>query len=129
MQYIKTYLVSLIVFLAVDLIWLEGIAKKFYRSQLGFILKDNFNLLAALGFYLLYIIGINFFVINKALSLGSWQYALLAGMFFGLITYATYDLTNLATIKDWPLLITAVDITWGTILCGVTALVTYLIVN
>ncbi|MGM0369359.1 MAG: DUF2177 family protein [Bacillota bacterium] len=129
MQQLKTYFVSLIIFLIIDLIWLEVVAKKMYRSQLGFLLKDNFNGLAAVGFYLVFIIGLNFFVLNKAVATGSWQYALFAGMFFGLITYATYDMTNLATVKDWPVLITVVDISWGTMLCGLSSLFTYLIVN
>jgi uncharacterized membrane protein len=129
MQQLKTYFVSLIIFLIIDLIWLEVVAKKLYRSQLGFLLKDNFNGLAAGGFYLVFIIGLNFFVLNKAVATGSWQYALFVGMFFGLISYATYDMTNLATVKDWPVLITVVDISWGTMLCGLSSLFTYLIVN
>ncbi|MGM0500889.1 MAG: DUF2177 family protein [Bacillota bacterium] len=127
--YIKAYAVALLVFFSIDLIWLEGIAKQFYRSQLGFILKDNFNFSAAVLFYLFFIGGMLFFVINRAVDLESWKYALFAGMFFGFITYATYDMTNLATLKDWPVLITVVDIIWGTTLCGLTSLISYLIIN
>lgn len=127
--YIKSYLVALIVFLSIDLVWLEGIAKQFYRNQLGFLLKDNFNLAAAFLFYLFFIIGMMFFVINRAVVLQSWKYALFVGMFFGFITYATYDMTNLATVKDWPVLITTIDIIWGTVLCGFTSLISYLLIN
>ena len=127
--YIKAYLVALIVFFSIDLVWLEGIAKQFYRNQLGFILKDNFNMMAAVVFYLFFIAGMVFFVINRAVVLESWKYALFVGMFFGFITYATYDMTNLATLKDWPVLVTVVDIMWGTTLCGFTSLISYLIID
>ncbi|MGH4117392.1 DUF2177 family protein [Clostridium sp.] len=85
----------------------------------------EYGVTAALSFYLLYIIGIVFFVINPAIEKKSWKYALFAGMFFGFITYATYDLTNLATLKDWPFKITIIDLIWGSTLCGSVSLITY----
>lgn len=126
LEYLKLYFISLIVFLLIDSIWLGLIAQKLYRSQIGFILKDNFNLIAGGIFYLIFIAGLVFFVINPA---ESWQYALFAGMFFGLISYATYDMTNLATIKDWPVILTLIDIAWGTLLCGATSMFSYLLFN
>lgn len=127
--YIKVYLTALAVFLGIDFVWLGVVAQDFYQGQIGFLMKDSFNLPAALVFYCLYVGGLVFFVLDKALALGSWQYALLVGMLFGFITYATYDLTNLATVKDWPLLVTVVDLVWGTFLGGLTAVISYFIVS
>ncbi|MFW6382384.1 MAG: DUF2177 family protein [Bacillota bacterium] len=124
LEYIKIYVVALVIFLIIDFFWLGLIAKNLYRSKLGFILRDQFNLRAAFIFYLIYISGLVFFVISRA---NSWQYALFAGMFFGVITYSTYNLTNLATLKDWPLVLSLYDISWGAFLCGATSLISYLI--
>ena len=87
------------------------------------------NWTAAIIFYLLFIAGLVFFVIDPALAKSSFWYAVAAGGFFGLITYATYDLTNLATIKDWPLNITIIDLMWGTFLNAATSGITYWIVT
>ncbi|QUI24420.1 DUF2177 family protein [Vallitalea pronyensis] len=129
MQMIKTYVITFLVFMSIDLVWLGFVAKKLYRSQIGFIMKTHVNWVAAILFYLLYIVGLLVFALNPALEKNSWQHALFLGMFFGLITYATYDLTNLATLKDWPLAITIIDLAWGTTLGGLTTLLSYLIVK
>jgi uncharacterized membrane protein len=92
-------------------------------------MTDNVNWLAALVFYALFIAGLVFFFINSALVKDSLRYAILAGGFFGLVTYATYDLTNLATIKDWPLLITVVDLIWGTFVTATTSGITIYLVK
>lgn len=126
-NYIKTYFLAFIIFISIDFMWLGLIARGFYREQIGFIMKDNFNVGAAVIFYILFIVGLVFFVLNKAFIIESWQYALFAGMFYGFITYATYDITNLSTLKDWPILLTIVDIAWGTLLCGLTSYLTYII--
>ncbi len=126
-NYIKTYLLAFVIFMGIDFIWLGLIARGFYREQIGFIMKENFNMMAATLFYLLFIVGLLFFVLNKAFAIESWKYALFVGMFYGFITYATYDITNLSTLKDWPLLISIVDIAWGSILCGLTSYLTYII--
>lgn len=83
------------------------------------------NWAAAILFYLLFIAGVVFFVIQPALEREQWAYALCAGMFFGLITYATYDLTNLATIKQWPVIVTVVDLLWGTVLSGSVSVIAF----
>ena len=128
-NYLKAYIISFLIFFLIDLVWLGVVAKNLYRNQLGFIMKENFNMPAALLFYMFFVIGLLFFVINRAVFIESWQYALFAGMFFGMITYATYDMTNLATIKNWPVIITIIDIVWGSVLCGSTSLLSYLIIK
>ncbi|HMA68253.1 MAG TPA: DUF2177 family protein [Candidatus Mcinerneyibacterium sp.] len=127
--YIKAYLITFIIFFLIDLLWLGLIAKSLYRKHIGFLLKDNFNMPIAIIFYMVFIGGLIFFVINRAASINSWQYALFAGMLFGFITYSTYDITNLATLKNWPVAITIIDIIWGTVLCGTTSIISYKIIN
>lgn len=129
LDFIKIYLTSFVVFFVIDLIWLGVIAQKLYSKYLGYIMKEKPNWMAAILFYLLYIIGLVFFVINPALEKSSWQYALFAGLFFGFITYATYDLTNLATLKDWPLTITIIDLIWGSVLGASVSVITYAIIK
>lgn len=113
------------VFLGVDAIWLIYVAKNFYAKYLGYLMAKNPNLLAALIFYLIFIAGLVFFVIIPALDKKMWTHAFFAGLFFGLVTYATYDLTNLATIKDWPLIVTIVDLIWGMTVSSVVSVATY----
>lgn len=128
-MFIKLYAVALPVFFTIDMIWLGLIAKNFYRSQIGLLMKSDINWTAAILFYLLFLVGLVLFVITPALEKGSWMYALLFGALFGLISYATYDLTNLATLKEWPLLVTMVDLVWGTVLAASVSTVTYFIAN
>ena len=122
---IKLYFISLFVFLGIDSIWLLLIAKKFYADQLGYLMAKTPNLLAALIFYLLFIVGVVFLVLAPALKNNSLSQAILMGALFGLCSYATYDLTNLATIKDWPIIITLIDMIWGTTLSAVVAGVSF----
>lgn len=90
-------------------------------------MAKNPNIYAALIFYLIFIAGLVFFVVSPAIDKKIWSQALLAGAFFGLVTYATYDLTNLATVKDWPLIITIVDLIWGMTVSATVAVITYFI--
>lgn len=124
---IKIYLTALTTFFAIDIVWLGFVAKNLYAKQLGFLMKSDVNWIAALLFYALYIAGLAFFVITPALQKHSWMYAVLAGAFFGLICYATYDLTNLATVKNWPIIITVIDLIWGTVLAAAVSFLTYLV--
>jgi len=126
-MFFKLYAIALPVFLAIDIVWLTLVAKNFYAKQIGFLMAKNPNLWAALIFYLIFIAGLIFFVITPALDKKMWTHALWAGIFFGLVTYATYDLTNLATIKDWPLIITIVDLIWGMVLSASVSVITYFI--
>lgn len=121
MLYIKSFLVTFAVFMVIDLIWLGIVAKNLYAKYLGFIMTDQINWVAAIVFYVIFIVGMLFFVIHPALEKESIQYAFLVGALYGFITYATYDLTNLATLKDWPIAITAIDLVWGTTLSMLTA--------
>jgi uncharacterized membrane protein len=128
-MFIKLFLIALPVFFLIDMAWLVLVAKKFYQDQIGFLMKQDINWFAAIIFYLLFIAGLVIFVISPAVEKHSWVHALLFGALFGLITYATYDLTNLATMKDWPLLVTVVDLIWGTVLASSISLLTYFIAN
>ena len=125
-KYIQLYLVVLASFFIIDMIWLGLVAKKFYRDQLGFIMSDRVNWPAAIVFYLLFIIGLIFFVVTPSLTRESWTYALFGGAFFGFICYATYDLTNLATLKNWPLKVTLVDLAWGSTLSAMLSIIGFL---
>ena len=128
-MFAKLFLIALPVFFAIDMVWLAVVAKSFYQKQIGFLMKPDINWLAAIIFYLLFITGLIVFVITPAMVKQSWIHALLYGALFGLVTYATYDLTNLATTKDWPLLVTIVDLTWGSVLAASVSVITYLIAN
>lgn len=129
MPNIKIYLVTLVIFFLVDILWLTVISRNLYKKYLGYIMTPNVNWVAAIVFYILFIAGLVFFVINPALAKGDLLYAILAGGFFGLIAYGTYDLTNLATLKDWPVLITVVDLLWGTFLNAATAGITFFVLT
>jgi uncharacterized membrane protein len=126
-MFIKLYLISFAAFIAIDMVWLVLVAKNFYAKYLGFLMSPNVNWVAALLFYLLFIVGIVVFVVTPSLKQQSWLQTLLLGALFGLITYATYDLTNLATLKNWPLIVTVVDLIWGTTLSASISIVTYFV--
>ncbi|MEF8847483.1 MAG: DUF2177 family protein [Candidatus Paceibacterota bacterium] len=128
-MFIKTFFIAFPVFLAIDMVWLGVVAKNFYRDQIGFLMKSNPNWSAAFIFYALFVVGLTIFVIEPALEKGSWVSALLLGALFGLVTYATYDFTNLATLKNWPLTITIVDLIWGATVAGSVSTITYFIVS
>ena len=126
-MFIKLFLIALPVFFVIDLIWLVLVAKNFYQKQIGFLMTPDVKWFAAIIFYLLFIGGLVTFVITPAVEKHSWINALLFGALFGLITYATYDLTNLATLKDWPLLVTVVDLIWGSVLSASVSIITWAI--
>ena len=128
-KFILSYLLTTVVFFIIDMTWLGFIAKGIYARYLGGFLSDQINWAAAIVFYLLFIIGIFLFVIFPALEKQSWQHALLFGALFGFFTYATYDLTNLATLKGWPLNIVFIDIVWGMVLTGSVSVSGYFIAN
>ena len=126
-MFLKLYAIALPVFLAIDMVWLGFVAKNFYRDQIGFLMNSQINWGAAVAFYLLFVVGLVLFVITPAIEKNSWMHALVFGALFGLITYATYDLSNLATLKDWPVLVTIVDLAWGATLAASVSTATYFI--
>lgn len=127
MFYLKLYLLTVPVFFLIDMLWLGVIAKGFYREKLNAFLSPTVNWPAAIIFYLLFIIGIIFFAVLPGREKDSLFITALYGALFGFFTYATYDLTNLATLKNWPLSVVVVDILWGAVLCSVVASVSFLI--
>lgn len=125
--YILSYVATAIVFLGMDSIWLGTMGNALYRPLLGGLMLEKFSLAPAAAFYLLYVVGIVFFAVSPAFDSGRWTTALVHGALFGFFAYATYDLTNQATLKNWPMTITIVDLCWGTVVTGVAATFGYLI--
>lgn len=112
-----------------DALWLTVIANKFYKSQIGSLLLEKPNMVAAVVFYVIYVIGVVVFALLPALEKDSWQYAAGLGALFGFVAYATYDLTNLATLKGWPVKLVIVDLVWGTLLSATVATVSFFIIK
>lgn len=129
MSFIKSYAVTFIVLIVVELIWLLVLAKELYKKELGYIMKEKPSLAPAAIFGLLFVLGLVFFVVNPALTKGDWSYALLAGILYGLITYATYTLTNLANLEAWPLKVSLIDLIWGVVLGGSVSTISFFILN
>lgn len=115
-QYVLMYLASVPIFFAIDMVWLGLIASSFYRAQIGHLLSNTVVWPVAIVFYLLFLVGLMLFVIGPAVEARSWTHALVFGALFGFFTYATYDLTNWSTLRDWPALVSLVDMAWGTTL-------------
>ncbi len=112
-----------------DALWLSVVANKFYKSQIGQLLLDKPNMAAAVAFYIIYVVGVVVFVLLPALEKDSWQHALGFGALFGFVAYATYDLTNLATLKGFPLKLVIVDLIWGAVLTGSVAVLSFLAIK
>lgn len=112
--------------LVLDSIWLSTMAGRLYRTELGDLLADDFRVAPALAFYALYIAGVLRFAALPALRNGGLRKALLDGALLGLVAYGTYDLTNQATLRRWPVVVTALDLLWGAFLTGVSAAAGYL---
>ena len=123
------YLSFLITLIAIDLVWLLGIAKNLYRNEMGDLMASEPKLLAGLAFYLLYALGVCIFVIVPALSKQSWLYALQYGALFGLFCYMTYDLTNLAVVRNFPTQLAFIDIAWGSFVTALCASFAYWVGN
>ncbi|MCX7310562.1 MAG: DUF2177 family protein [Hyphomicrobiales bacterium] len=123
------YFAALVTMVAADMAWLGVMAPRFYKPTLGDIMLSGFNLPPAILFYLLYPIGIVIFAVNPALKSGSIGTALFYGALFGFFTYATYDLTNQATLRNWTVQLTIVDVAWGSVLAAATAAVSFWVVT
>lgn len=127
MKYFYLYILTFLVFLAIDFIWLNFIAKNLYAQKIGHLLAEHPNLVPALIFYIIFVVGIIVFALVPGYESKSLLKVVLLGALFGCLTYSTYDLTNLATLKDWPLSVTIIDIIWGTGVSTVTAVASYYI--
>ncbi len=124
-----SYLVTLVTFVAVDTVWLGTMASRFYKPMLGDIAIAGVNLPPAVVFYAIYPLGLMIFAIEPALRAGSWLNAPIYGALFGFFTYATYDLSNQATLRNWTFSLTAVDVVWGTFLGALTSAVTFWVIS
>lgn len=129
LETVKIFFTALPIFLVVDFIWLTLIAKSFYQKYIGYLMKTTPNITAAVIFYLIFIVGLTVFVIKPGLDKKSLIDCILLGSLFGLVTYATYDLTNLATIKDWPLIVTIIDLIWGSFISVLVSVLSFLIIS
>lgn len=123
----KLYVVAFAVFMIIDLVWLGVVAQSFYQSQMGHLMRTQVNWIAAVAFYMVFVAGIVVLVAIPALDRQSLGHAVVLGALFGLVTYAAYDLTNLATLEGFPLTVAIVDLAWGTVLCASVSTVTYLV--
>lgn len=124
-EFITRFLVAGGIMGVLDAIWLGVVASTFYKKYIGALLLDRPNMLAAALFYLIYTVGVVTFVLTPALEKGSWQHALGYGALFGLVAYATYDLTNLATLKGFSITVVVVDLLWGAFLTGMVSVLSY----
>ena len=129
MIWLAYFAVTFVVFMGIDLVWLGFVAKNIYSKYLGYLMAPKVNWLAALVFYVIFIIGILYFVIAPSLVDRDFTQLVIRAMLFGFITYATYDLTNLATVRDWPITITIIDLIWGTTLSTSVSVISYLIIT
>jgi uncharacterized membrane protein len=124
-----SYLVALVVLAILDALWLGVVSREFYKARLGHLLLDKPIWSVAILFYLVYAAGIAIFPVQLALGAGTWSSALLYGGLFGLCVYAAYDLTNLATLRGWPMAVSVVDLAWGTAVTAAVTLATFLVVR
>ena len=126
-RFAVAYVVTLAVFCGLDFLWLGFVAKGYYQSQLGALLLEKPNVPVAVLFYLLYVAGVLVFAVLPALDAGQWSRALAHGALLGFFAYATYDLTNLATLKGWSAGVAMLDLAWGAVVTGVSATAGYLV--
>lgn len=125
MSYILTYLGVTLAFILIDFIWLGIVAKRFYQQQLGGLMRENVQIHIAALFYLFYTIGIVLFAVAPAVGADSILMAAGYGAFLGFLAYGTYDVTNVATLKGWPILMSVVDVVWGMIISAAVAAIGY----
>ncbi|NCA96553.1 MAG: DUF2177 family protein [Methanomicrobia archaeon] len=125
-DFLLYFAVAFVVFFAIDIVWLSLVARKVYKKFLGYIMADKVRFIPAIIFYVIFIVGLVYFVLMPS---NVWWMALLNGALFGFMAYATYDLTNLSTLKGWPLEITFIDLAWGTGLGALVSVITFLIVG
>ncbi|MCJ7753667.1 MAG: DUF2177 family protein [Thermoanaerobaculales bacterium] len=124
--FVKLYTVAVVTFFVIDLFWLGVVARSFYKNQMGHLMRTDVNWAAAIVFYLIFVVGIVVLAVWPAIERQSLGHAIALGALLGLVAYAAYDLTNLATLEGFPFRVVLVDMVWGTMLCGSVSAVTYL---
>ena len=124
--FLKLYAIAVVVFFIIDLTWLGIVARSFYQEQMGHLMRANVNWPAALVFYAIFVVGIVLLAVWPAVERQSLGHAIVLGALLGLVTYAAYDLTNLATLDGFPFKVVLVDMIWGTVLCATVSGITYL---
>jgi uncharacterized membrane protein len=129
MRFVAAYVVAAVIFGLLDAVWLGKVGRGLYDDRLGPLLADEPKMGAALAFYALYLVGLTYFVLGPALAAGSLGKAAVGGALLGLVAYATWNLTNLAVLKDFPTSIVPIDLAWGTVATCGTAVATYLVVR
>lgn len=125
MTYVIAYISAAVIFLGLDAVWLGLVAKNHYQSWIGHLMADQPNFFVAAVFYIVYLAGVVYFAIAPALQNGGWAQAAIAGAILGFIAYGTYDFTNLATLKGWPVSMVVADLIWGTFLTSAAATAGY----
>lgn len=125
MRHVIAYVAAAVVFLGLDFVWLGLVARTAYRSWIGPLMRDEIHVAAGALFYLVYVIGLVIFATAPALKEGGWQAAAFYGALFGFFAYGTYELTNYATLRDWPIAMVMVDMAWGTALSAIAATAGY----
>ncbi|QND54898.1 DUF2177 family protein (plasmid) [Phyllobacterium sp. 628] len=126
LKYAIAYISTAVLFLLIDFIWLSTMATSFYRARIPDVMGTEVNYPAALAFYLIFVAGVVIFAVSPALESGRWMTALIYGALFGFMAYATYDLTNQATLKQWSTAVTVVDMAWGTFVSSLSATLSFL---
>ena len=126
-DFILRFVAAGVIFALIDSVWLALVANKFYKDQIGHLLAATPNMIAAVLFYVIFLIGLVVFVLNPALVAHDWKLALGLGALLGFVAYATYDLTNLATLKDFPVKLVVVDLIWGTVVTASVSTAAYFI--
>lgn len=128
-EFIIRFVAAGVIFALIDAVWLSLVANKFYKSQIGALLLKKPNFVAAVLFYVIFLIGLVVFVLNPSLAAQDWTWALGLGALFGFVTYATYDLTNLSTLKGFPVKLVIVDLAWGTFVTATVSVSSYLLLT
>lgn len=128
-DFIIRFVVAGVIFALIDAVWLSLVANKFYKSQIGGLLLEKPNFVAAVLFYVIFLIGLVVFVLSPSIAAQDWTWALGLGALFGFVTYATYDLTNLSTLKGFTVKLVIVDMAWGTLVSSVVSVSAYMMLT
>ena len=129
MEFVASYLASLILFLIIDVLWIKTVMRPIFERSIGSIMLEDPRMGPAAAFFLVYLAGVTFFAVVPAVEVGSWTVAALHGMFLGIIAYGTYDATNFATLKGWTLKMSAIDTAWGGFISAIAATAGYFVVQ